>query len=93
MRRIGMTVLGLTLVTTPLASQRSALREVHDGGSFGANFVVAQPLGAFRRTGSVAPGLSGFAVAAAQTEAAISLSEIRSFTCIASTLPCSLISL
>ncbi len=62
MRRIGMAVLGLALGTTPLAGQRSALREVRDRGSFGVNVVVAQPLGAFRRTGSVAPGLSGFAV-------------------------------
>jgi hypothetical protein len=62
MRRIGMAVLGLTLGAAPLAGQRSALREVHDRGSFGVNVVVAQPLGAFRRTGGVAPGLSGFAV-------------------------------
>jgi len=62
MRRIGMAVLGLALGTTPLVGQRSALREVRDRGSFGVNVVVAQPLGAFRRTGSVAPGLSGFAV-------------------------------
>jgi hypothetical protein len=64
MRRIGMAVLGLTAITTPLVGQRSALREVHDGGngSFGANFVVAQPLGEFRRNGDVAAGLSFFGV-------------------------------
>ncbi len=62
MRRIGMAVLGLALGTTPLAGQRSALREVRDRGSFGVTFVVAQPLGDFRRTGAVAPGVAGFAV-------------------------------
>jgi hypothetical protein len=62
MRRIGMAVLGLTVISAPVLGQRSALREVRDRGSFGVNVVVAQPLGAFRRTGSVAPGLSGFAV-------------------------------
>jgi hypothetical protein len=64
MRRIGMAVLGLTVITTPLVGQRSALREVRDGGngSFGANFVVAQPLGEFRRNGDVAAGLSFFGV-------------------------------
>src|SRR6266516_4184122 len=67
MRRIGMAVLGLALGTTPLVGQRSALREVRDRGSFGVNVVVAQPLGAFRRTGSVAPGLSGFAVVGGPT--------------------------
>jgi hypothetical protein len=64
MRWIGMAVLGLTVITSPLAGQRSALREVRDGGSgsFGANFVVAQPLGAFRRNGDVAAGLAVFGV-------------------------------
>jgi len=64
MRRIGMAVLGLTVITSPLMGQRSALREVHDGGSgsFGATFVVAQPLGEFRRNGDVAAGLSVFGV-------------------------------
>jgi hypothetical protein len=64
MRRIGMAALGLTVVTSPLVGQRSALREVHDGGSgsFGATFVVAQPLGEFRRNGNVAAGLSLFGV-------------------------------
>jgi hypothetical protein len=64
MRRIGMAVLGLTLVTTPLVGQRSALREVSGGGSgsFGANFVVAQPLGEFRRNSDAAAGLSIFGV-------------------------------
>jgi len=62
MRRIGMAVLGLALVATPLFGQRSALREVRDGGSFGVNFVVAQPLGEFRRNGNVAAGLSVFGV-------------------------------
>src|SRR2546422_11598061 len=64
MRRIGMAVLGLTVVTSPLVGQRSALREVSGGGSgsIGANFVVAQPLGEFRRNGDVAAGLSIFGV-------------------------------
>src|SRR2546422_6341928 len=64
MRRIGMAVLGLAVVTSPLLGQRSALREVSGGGSgsFGANFVVAQPFGEFRRNGDVAAGLSIFGV-------------------------------
>src|SRR5882672_3935031 len=64
MRRIGMAVLGLTVVTSSLMAQRSALREVHRGGngSFGAAFVVAEPLGEFRRNGDVAAGLSVFGV-------------------------------
>jgi hypothetical protein len=57
MRRIGMAVLGLTVVGSSLFGQRSALREVRDRGSFGINFVVAEPLGDFRRTGDVAGGL------------------------------------
>ncbi len=64
MRRIGMAVLGLTVVTSPLMAQRSALREVHRGGngSFGAALVVAEPLGEFSRNGDVAAGLSIFGV-------------------------------
>ncbi|MFN2572549.1 MAG: hypothetical protein ABR537_13220 [Gemmatimonadales bacterium] len=62
MRRIGMAVLGLGVIVTPLVGQRSALREVRDRGSFGVNLVVAQPLGAFRRNGDVAAGLSVFGV-------------------------------
>jgi hypothetical protein len=58
MRRIGMAVLVLTVVATPLFAQRSALREVRDRGSFGIDFVVAQPLGEFRRNGDVAPGIA-----------------------------------
>src|SRR6266567_416919 len=62
MRRIGMAVLSLGLIAGPLLGQRSALREVHDRGAFGADFVVAQPLGEFRRNGDVAGGLSIFGV-------------------------------
>jgi len=62
MRRIGMAVLGLILVSSRLFGQRSALREVRDRGAFGADFVVAQPLGAFSRNGDVAAGLSIFGV-------------------------------
>ena len=58
MRRIGMAVLGLTIIVSPLSAQRSALREVGNRGSFGANLVVAQPLGSFRNTGNVAAGIS-----------------------------------
>jgi hypothetical protein len=60
--RIGMTVLGLTVLTVPLAAQRSALREVRDEGSFGLTFVVAEPLGEFRRHGDYAAGLTAFGV-------------------------------
>ena len=62
MRRIWMAVLGLFIVTAPLAAQRSALREVRDRGSFGLTFVVAEPLGAFRRNGDYAAGITGFGV-------------------------------
>jgi hypothetical protein len=62
MRCSGMAVLGLTLMSASLFGQRSALREVRDRGAFGADFVVAQPLGEFRRNGDVAGGLSVFGV-------------------------------
>ncbi|HEV8304989.1 MAG TPA: hypothetical protein VGQ25_08520 [Gemmatimonadales bacterium] len=62
MRRIGMAVLGLVLAAAPLRGQRSALREVRDGGTAGLTFVVAQPLGEFRRHGNVAVGLTAFGV-------------------------------
>jgi hypothetical protein len=65
MRRIGMAVLGLTVITSaPLFGQRSALREVseRERGSFGFDFAVGQPQGSFRRTGNIAPGFSGFGV-------------------------------
>jgi hypothetical protein len=65
MRRIGMAVLGVAMVAAPLYGQRSALREVGGSdtrGSFGVNLVVAQPLGAFRRSGDVAAGLTVFGV-------------------------------
>ena len=53
----------LTLVaTSPLSGQRSALREVRNEGSAGLTFVVAQPMGEFRRNGDVAAGLTGFLV-------------------------------
>jgi hypothetical protein len=59
MRRITMTVLGLTVFAAPLLGQSSALREVrHDQGGIGINLVVADPLGAFRRHGNVAAGVS-----------------------------------
>ncbi|HYT83396.1 MAG TPA: hypothetical protein VEK86_08090, partial [Gemmatimonadales bacterium] len=57
-----MAVLGLALVASPLSGQRSALREVRDRGAFGADFVVAEPLGEFSRNGDVAAGLSIFGV-------------------------------
>jgi hypothetical protein len=62
--RTGMLVLTLLSVTTPLAAQRAALREVRhrDRGSWGATFTVAKPLGDFRRTGNEAYGLNGFVV-------------------------------
>jgi hypothetical protein len=65
MRRIGMAVLGLTVITSaPLIGQRSALREVNqrERANFGFDFTVAQPQGEFRRTGNIAPGFSGFGV-------------------------------
>lgn len=69
MRRIGMAVLGLATLTTPLSAQRSALRDVSYGGngSLGIDFVLAQPLGAFRRTGDVAAGLGFHGVTAGRT--------------------------
>lgn len=65
MRRIGTAMLSLAFMTAPLFGQRSALREIHDGGnrgSFGINVVVAEPLGAFRTNGDVAGGLQVFGV-------------------------------
>jgi len=66
MRRITGLALTLVAATSSLFGQRSGhpsgLREVRDGGSLGLTFVVAQPLGEFRRTGDVAAGLTGFAV-------------------------------
>lgn len=66
MRRIIGLALTLVATTSPLFGQRSGhpsgLREARDGGSFGFNLVVAQPLGEFRRNGDVAAGLTGFAV-------------------------------
>lgn len=62
MRRIGMAGLGLVLAAAPLSGQRSALREVRDDGSAGITFVVAQPLGDFKRNGDVAAGLTLFGV-------------------------------
>ena len=67
MRRIGMAVLGLTIIVSPLSAQRSALREVGNRGSFGANVVVAQPLGSFRNTGNVAAGISLWGVTSGGT--------------------------
>jgi len=67
MRRIGMAVLGLTIIVSPLSAQRSALREVGNRGSFGANVVVAQPLGSFRNTGNVAAGISVWGVTSGGT--------------------------
>jgi hypothetical protein len=65
MRRIGMAVLGLAVLTSaPLFGQRAALREVNERerAQFGFNFTVGQPQGEFRRTGNIAPGFSGFGV-------------------------------
>lgn len=57
--RTGIVVLSLITMTTSLAAQRTALREVRHGdrGSFGVKLIVAEPLGDFRRTGDVAGGL------------------------------------
>ncbi len=70
MRRISMAVLGLgalaTVVST-LSAQRSALREVGNRGSLGANVVFAQPLGTFRNTGNVAAGISLWGVTSGGT--------------------------
>lgn len=64
MRRIGMVVLGLSIIvdSAPLLGQRDALREVRDRGGVGFSVMVAQPLGEFRRNGAVAGGLNAFAV-------------------------------
>jgi len=70
MRRISMAVLGLgalaTVVST-LSAQRSALREVGNRGSLGANVVFAQPLGTFQNTGNVAAGISLWGVTSGGT--------------------------
>jgi hypothetical protein len=73
MRRIIGLALMLWAATSPLSGQRSALREVHDAGSAGLTFVVAQPLGEFRRNGDVAAGLTGFAVVGLDRTASVGL--------------------
>ncbi len=68
--RTGMAVLSLMTVATSLFGQRSALREVsydRGNGSFGIDFVIAEPLGAFRQTGGVAAGLGFNGVTAGRT--------------------------
>ena len=62
MRRIIGFALTLVAATSTLSAQRSALRAVRNEGSAGLTFVVAQPLGEFRRNGDVAAGLTGFVV-------------------------------
>jgi hypothetical protein len=70
MRRIGIAVLalsGLLTLASSLSAQRYALREVGNRGSIGANLVVAQPLAAFRNTGSTAAGISIWGVTSGGT--------------------------
>ena len=73
MRRIIGLALTLVTATSPLLGQRSALREVRDGGSAGLTLVVAQPLGEFRRNANVATGLTGFAVVGLDRTASLGL--------------------
>ncbi len=78
MRRIIGLALVLIAATSPLlgqrdAGRRSSLREVRDGGSAGLTFVVAQPLGEFRRNGDYAAGLTGFAVVGLSRGAGVGL--------------------
>jgi len=63
--RTGMAVLSLMTVTTSLFGQRSALREVHDRGSWGLHFTAAEPAGEFRRTADLAAGVDFFVVSGA----------------------------
>ena len=63
--RTGMAVLSLMTVTTSLFGQRSALREVHDRGSWGLHFIAAEPVGEFRRTADLAAGVDFFVVSGA----------------------------
>ena len=59
MRRL--LALAILMAPSTLLGQRSALREVPRGGgqgSFGIDFVIAEPLGQFRRHGNVAAGLA-----------------------------------
>ena len=60
--RIGVAVLSLMSVTSSLFGQRSALREVHDRGSWGFNFIAARPVGQFRRAADLAGGVGLYAV-------------------------------
>jgi hypothetical protein len=64
MRRIGMAVLGLALMNTPLVAQRSALREVGRGdrGSFGVTLAFAEALGSFQNHADFAAGLGAYGV-------------------------------
>ncbi len=67
MRRIGMAVLGLAIVGSNLYGQRSALREVHDRGTFGVTLAVAEPLGEFRNNANLAGGITGYALTGGRT--------------------------
>lgn len=62
MRRIGTVILALAMAPATLLGQRSALREVRHGGAgngqLGIEFVMAEGLGDFRRTGGDAAGLA-----------------------------------
>ena len=65
MQRIGMAVLGPTIILPALLfGQRSAPRQANERvrGTFGFGFTVGQPQGEFRRTGNNALGFSGFGV-------------------------------
>ena len=77
MRRIIGLALILAATTSPLFGQRSGrpsgLREVRDEGSLGLTFVVAQPLGEFRRNSDVAAGITGFVVAGLGRSSALAL--------------------
>ena len=60
--RTGMAGLSQMTVTTSLFGQRSALREVHDRGSWGLNMMAARPVGQFRQAADLAGGLGLYAV-------------------------------
>ena len=67
MRRIGMAVLGLAALGSNLYGQRSALREVHDRGTFGVTLAIAEPLGEFRNNANLAGGITAYGLTGNRT--------------------------
>jgi hypothetical protein len=79
MRRIIGLVLGLTVVTSSLMAQRSALREVRNRGSAGGGLLVAVPVGEFANHINVAGGFDMFGALGIDRAGALSIRLDGSF--------------